>query len=101
VALTDSLRKREVVAYVLDSLNRESNAPHIVYLLFLYLVRLDDGSNTSTILLHSIILREHADIKIKKEATRQIESVNQSLAEKSPALVLARYLRDVEHFLAK
>jgi len=55
----------------LSSLNKESAStsnPEIIYLLFLYLIRLDSGNFNSSVLLHSIILKDHPDIKIKKEA---------------------------------
>jgi hypothetical protein len=60
-----------IVGYVMSSLNKESAStsnPEIIYLLFLYLIRLDSGNFNSSILLHSIILKDHPDIKIKKEA---------------------------------
>jgi hypothetical protein len=60
-----------IVGYVMSSLNKESAStsnPEIIYLLFLYLIRLDSGNFNSSVLLHSIILKDHLDIKIKKEA---------------------------------
>ena len=60
-----------IVGYVMSSLNKESattSNPEIIYLLFLYLIRLDSGNFNSSVLLHSIILKDHPDIKIKKEA---------------------------------
>jgi hypothetical protein len=60
-----------IVGYVMSSLNKESGStsnPEIIYLLFLYLIRLDTGNFNSSVLLHSIILKDHPDIKIKKEA---------------------------------
>lgn len=75
--LKDQNKKNLIVAYVLNSLNKEikTNA-EIIYLLFLYLIRLDSGQFNSSVLLHSIILKDHLDIKIKKEATRQIDLFN-------------------------
>ena len=40
----------------------------IVYILFLYLSRLGGSKLSAGILLHSIVLKTHSDIKIKKEA---------------------------------
>jgi hypothetical protein len=60
-----------IVGYVMSSINKESAStsnPEIIYLLFLYLIRLDSGNFNSSVLLHSIILKDHPDIKIKKEA---------------------------------
>ena len=60
-----------IVGYVMSSLNKESAStsnPEIIYLLFLYLIRLDSGNFNSSVLLHSIILKDHPDLKIKKEA---------------------------------
>lgn len=80
--LADNEKRRAVVAYVLESLNNEIHRnSNVIYLLFLYLVRLDDGSNAASILLHSIILKDHADIKIKREACRQLDVISQSMKE--------------------
>jgi hypothetical protein len=53
----------------------------LIYILFLYLASLDtlrnpDGSlmPNPAILLNAISLKEHEDIKIRKEASRQIEN---------------------------
>jgi hypothetical protein len=62
-----------IVGHVLGKLNKESASQtnqEIIYLLFLYLVRLDSGRFNSSVLLHSIILKDHPDIKIKREAQR-------------------------------
>ena len=40
----------------------------MIYLLFLYLTKLNTGTYDSSVLLYSIILKDHPDIKIKKEA---------------------------------
>ena len=45
-----------------------SSDGEIVYILFLYLARLGGEKLTAPILLHSIALKTHEDIKIKKEA---------------------------------
>ena len=44
--LKDTSKRNLIVGYVLNSLNKESNAhtnSEVIYLLFLYLVRLDSG----------------------------------------------------------
>jgi hypothetical protein len=69
--LRDVNKRNLIVGYVLNSLNKESTSKtnsEIVYLLFLYLIRLDSGQFNSSVLLHSIILKDHPDIKIKREA---------------------------------
>jgi len=78
--LTDTSKRNMIVGHVLSSLNKESASttnPEIIYLLFLYLVRLDSGRFNSSVLLHSIILKDHPDIKIKREAQRQLDKFNQ------------------------
>lgn len=80
--LTDNEKRKTVVNYVLASINNETyKNSNIVYLLFLYLVRLDDGTNAASILLHSIILKDHSDIKIKKEAWRQLDAISLAMNE--------------------
>jgi hypothetical protein len=69
--LHDQEKRKFIVDYVLTSLNKEEQTnSDITYLLFLYLVRLDDGTYQSSVLLHSILLKDHPDIKIKREASR-------------------------------
>jgi hypothetical protein len=78
--LKDANKKSMIVSYVLNSLNKETTTKtnaEIIYLLFLYLIRLDSGSFNSSVLLHSIILKDHNDIKIKREALRQLDNFNQ------------------------
>ena len=69
--LGDSAKRNVLVHYVLNYLNKEGGKMHgeLVYLLFLYLSRLDRGALKSSVLLYSIILKDHKDIKIRKEAT--------------------------------
>lgn len=68
--LKDANKRSLLIGYVLNYLNKEGKCnQEIVYLLFLYLSRLEQGSaNSSSVLLYSIILKDHPDIKIKKEA---------------------------------
>ena len=71
------------MSYVLNSLNKETTSKtnsEIIYLLFLYLIRVDSACNfNSSVLLHSIILKDHPDFKIKREAMRQLDSFNQQI----------------------
>ena len=48
-------------------------------------------------LLNSIILKDHNDIKIKKEATRQIDQ----FASKTEARILRPFLRDIDLYLQR
>ena len=82
--LKDASKRNLIVGYVLNSLNKESNAhtnSEVIYLLFLYLIRLDSGQFNSSVLLHSIILKDHKDIKIKREALRQLDIFNTQMME--------------------
>lgn len=67
--LKDHSKRNILLSYVVNYLNKEGKSnQEIVYLLFLYLSRLDQGSLNSQVLLYSILLKDHVDIKIKKEA---------------------------------
>lgn len=67
--LKDQEKKSMIIKYVLTQFeSNETFNDEIVYLLFLYLVRLNNGLHSSSVLIHSIILKDHKDIKIKKEA---------------------------------
>lgn len=78
-------------------------------MLFLYLIRLDSGKFNSSVLLHSIILKDHNDIKIKREAQRQLDNFNQQMTEAEkesesggkpqPKRILRPFLKDIEIFL--
>ena len=61
--------------FVENYLEREgkNSDAEIVYILFLYLSRLGGNRLSPGILLNSIILRTHDDIKIRKEAVNQLE----------------------------
>jgi len=56
--------------FVENYLSREGSSSdgEIIYILFLYLARLGGSKLSAAILLHSIVLKTHKDIKIKKEA---------------------------------
>ena len=73
--LKDLNKRNVLLQYVLNYLNKEGSKMHseLVYLLFLYLSRLDQGAQKSSVLLYSIILKDHKDIKIKKEAALLLE----------------------------
>lgn len=71
-SMTDPVQRTSLIAYVDSYLQKEglkSNA-EIVYILFLYLARLDQENLSATLLLNSIILRTHQDIKISHEAKK-------------------------------
>ena len=60
-----------LLSYVVNYMSREgTNNPESTYILFLYLSRLDTGSMNSTVLLYSIVYKDHDDIKVRKEAER-------------------------------
>jgi hypothetical protein len=49
-----------------EALDKENG--ELLYILFLYIARLDSGRLSAPLLLHSVNLKEHGDIKIRKEA---------------------------------
>mmetsp|Transcript_19184 Transcript_19184/g.23731 ORF Transcript_19184/g.23731 Transcript_19184/m.23731 type:complete len:239 (-) Transcript_19184:426-1142(-) len=73
--LKDESNRRQLVSFVENFLASEgtSSNSEIVYIIFLYLARLGGDNLTAAILLNSIILKTHEDIKIKKEAQTQLD----------------------------
>lgn len=66
----------------------ESTNSEMIYILFLFLASLDKRYNDKgltlpnpSILFYATSLKEHADIKIRKEANRQIELFDKQLLE--------------------
>ena len=51
----------------------------IIYLLFIFLVSID--SKSASVLFYAISLKDHSDIKIQKEANRQIERFDTWISE--------------------
>ena len=68
--LRDETNRGRLIQFVEHFLANETTSSNseIVYIMFLYLSRLGGKNLTATILLNSIILKSHQDIKIKKEA---------------------------------
>lgn len=68
--LRDESNRQRLVSFVEKFLANEgaSSNSEIVYIMFLYLSRLGGEKLIPSILLNSIILKTHEDIKIKKEA---------------------------------
>lgn len=68
--LKDTNKRNMLESFVLNYLNKEGMKcnSEITYLLFLYLSKLDQGAMNSSVLLYSILLKDHEDIKIKREA---------------------------------
>jgi len=67
--LKDANKRGMILNYVVNYLHKEGKTnDEIIYLLFLYLCRLDQGAHKSSVLLYSILFKDHVDIKIKKEA---------------------------------
>lgn len=73
--LRDEANRSMLTKFVEHYLQDEgkSSDGEIVYILFLYLARLGGDKLSSAILLNSIILKTHEDIKIKKEAQSQLD----------------------------
>jgi hypothetical protein len=83
----------------------------LIYLLFLYLSNLDtrkgaDGVKipNPAILLYAVSLKEHEDIKIRKEASRQIELFEKQIqqAEVSvKSMILEPLIHEVKKFFMR
>eukprot|EP00347_Sterkiella_histriomuscorum_P023653 403333856 len=103
--LKDNNKRNILEQYVLSSLKNllkegfKSNS-EMIYLLFLYLSKLDQGGLSSSVLLYSILLRDHQDIKIKKEAQYQLEKFNKE-ADTKKTRILREFLKDIESYLQR
>ncbi|CDW80673.1 proteasome-associated protein ecm29 homolog [Stylonychia lemnae] len=101
--LNDNNKRNLLEQYVLNYLNKEGMRcnSEIVYLLYLYLSRLDRGSLISSVLLYSIILKDHQDIKIKNEAFHQLNKFNKDFETLKNKRILRPFLRDIESYLSR
>jgi len=63
----------KIVSFLHSSEARDSKNSELLYILYLYVARLDKDNLKADLLLHSVNLRDHIDIKIRKEAIQQIE----------------------------
>jgi hypothetical protein len=59
----------------------------LLYILYLYVARLDKDKLTAPLLLHSVNLKDHIDIKIRKEALWQLERFDKCSEEKTKGLL--------------
>ena len=88
--------------FVENYLAREGSSSdgEIIYILFLYLARLGGSKLSAAILLNSIILKTHSDIKIKKEAQFQLDRFNK--AERADVQgLLQPFLHSLKPFFKK
>jgi hypothetical protein len=61
------------VHFLHSSEARDQKNSELLYILYLYVARLDKETLKADLLLHSVNLKDHLDIKIRKEAIQQIE----------------------------
>ena len=71
---------KQLLNYIENQLSREEYSldGEIVYIHFLYLVRLSGDKAKASVLLNSILLKNHNDIKIQNEAKAQLERLTES-----------------------
>lgn len=70
----DNLKRAELINFTTNLLNKKVHHNEVLYLLFLQLSKLaTSGQQTSTVLFHAILNKSNPDIKIRREAERQIE----------------------------
>ena len=55
----------------------------LLYILYLFIARLNKGTLSAPLLLHSINLKDHPDIKIRKEALTHLEKFEKTPVEKT------------------
>lgn len=58
----------KIVSFLHSTEARDPKNSELLYILYLYVARLDKDHLKADLLLHSVNLRDHADIKIRKEA---------------------------------
>jgi hypothetical protein len=86
----------KIVSFLHSSEARDAKNSELLYILYLYVARLDKENLKADLLLHSVNLRDHVDIKIRKEALQQIERFEKaSLAQTSG--MLAPFLDAIKH----
>jgi hypothetical protein len=69
--LKDSLTSK-IVGYLHSQEASNPENSELLYILYLYIARLSSELN-APLLLHSVNLKDHTDIKIRKEACKQLE----------------------------
>jgi hypothetical protein len=63
----------KVVSFLFSHEARQPENAELLYILYLYVSRLDKENLSAPSLLHSINLKDHPDIKIRKEVLGQLE----------------------------
>lgn len=100
--LRDEANRTMLSKFVESYLAKEgaSSDGEIVYILFLYLARLSGDKLTAPILLNSIALKTHEDIKIKKEAQMQLDRFSKAEDQAVQGL-LQPFLHSLKPFFRK
>jgi len=57
----------KIVAFMQSSEARDVQNSELIYILYLYIARLEKDKLSAPLLLHSVNLKDHPDIKIRKE----------------------------------
>ena len=63
----------KIVSFLYSQEASEKKNAELLYIVYLYVARLDKDKLTAPLLLHSVNLKDHPDIKIRKEALSQLE----------------------------
>lgn len=58
----------KIVSFLHSSEASDKRNSELLYILYLYVARLNKDTLSAPLLLHSVNLRDHPDIKIRKEA---------------------------------
>jgi hypothetical protein len=72
----------KIVSFLQSSEARDVRNSELIYILYLYIARLDKDKLSAPLLLHSVNLKDHPDIKIRKEVGLQLERFELSSEEK-------------------
>lgn len=107
--------KEMLLSLVTKLLNKElknisqNNNNDVIYVLFLYLTDLDKRKDANTgkevpnpaILLYAVSLKEHEDIKIRKEAIKQIEIFEKLEDQSGDNKILPDLIAEVKKFFTR
>ena len=86
----------KIVHFLHSAEARDPKNSELLYILYLYVARLDKENLKADLLLHSVNLKDHLDIKIRKEAIQQIERFEKA-TQAQTAGMLAPFLDAIKH----
>jgi hypothetical protein len=77
-----------VVSFLFSAEARQPENAELLYILYLYVARLDKENLSAPSLLHSVNLKDHPDIKIRKEVLSQLEKFEKASESQLKGLLM-------------